>query len=170
MSGGDDRRLRDWLDRLDIQNLIHRYSDAVTRADYEQMATVFAPDALWESPLLGMRFESAQEFIDFQREGNPSLAVLIQTPHSPVVELVDEQQARATTTIHEMFRGTTPERSAYGEAGTEINVDQYGIYHDEVAKFNGEWKFTHRLFAPFLIATGCVQGDVASERPLLRPS
>ena len=47
-----------WEDRDAIQQLIYRYSDAVTRADYEQMATVFAADAVWESPILGMHFET----------------------------------------------------------------------------------------------------------------
>ena len=51
---------RAWEDRDTIQQLIYRYSDAVTRADYEQMATVFATDAVWESPILGMHFESAR--------------------------------------------------------------------------------------------------------------
>jgi SnoaL-like domain len=37
--------LRGWLDRLAIQDLIYRYSDAVTRADWRQCEAVFAPDA-----------------------------------------------------------------------------------------------------------------------------
>ena len=68
-----------WEDRDAIQQLIYRYSDAVTRADYEQMATVFAADAVWESPILGMHFETAREFIDFQSEASTALDVLIQT-------------------------------------------------------------------------------------------
>ena len=35
-----------WEDRNAIEQLIYRYSDAVTRADYVQMATVFADDAV----------------------------------------------------------------------------------------------------------------------------
>jgi hypothetical protein len=31
-----DHEIRKWLDRLAIQDLIHRYSDAVTRADWDQ--------------------------------------------------------------------------------------------------------------------------------------
>ena len=42
--------LREWLDRLAIQDLIYRYSDAVTRADWQQCEAVFALDAIWESP------------------------------------------------------------------------------------------------------------------------
>ncbi len=40
--------LREWLDRLAIQDLITRYSDAVTRADWQQCETLFAVDAVWE--------------------------------------------------------------------------------------------------------------------------
>ena len=161
--------LQAWLDRHAILDLIHRYSDAVTRADFEQMATVFVADAVWESPLLDLRFETARSFIDFQIEGSASLDVLVQTPHSAVIELLGADRANATTTIHEFFRGTASGVGAYGDAGSELNVDQYGIYYDEVAKVDAEWKFTHRLFAPFLIAPGRVAGDVVSNRPLHRP-
>jgi hypothetical protein len=79
----DDARA--WEDRDAIQQLIYRYSDAVTRADYEQMATAFATDAVWESPILGMHFESAREFIDFQIECSTALDVLIQPPPDPLL-------------------------------------------------------------------------------------
>ena len=110
MSVNDGAEVPAWLDRLAILDLIHRYSDAVTRADYEQMATVFTPDTLWESPVLGLRFETPRAFIDFQIEGNDALEVLIQTPHSPVVDLVDAERATATTTIHEMIRACRDQR------------------------------------------------------------
>ena len=48
MSVSRDRQQEEWLDRQAIQDLIHRYSDSVTRGDYEQTATLFAPDAGWE--------------------------------------------------------------------------------------------------------------------------
>jgi SnoaL-like domain len=89
MSVSQAAELQGCLDRQAILDLIYRYSDAVTRADFEQMATVFAPDAVWESPLLELRFENARSFIDFQTEGSARLDVLVQTPHSPVIALLD---------------------------------------------------------------------------------
>jgi hypothetical protein len=168
-SVSDGAEMRAWLDRLAIQDVINRYSDAVTRADYEQMATVFTADALWESPLLGLRFESARAFIDFQIEGSPRLDVLIQTPHCSVIDLVDAERATATTTIHEMIRGTAVDDSL-GEVRAAMNVDQYGIYFDDIVKADDVWKFSHRLFAPYLVAPGHVVGDVISHRPLVRPT
>jgi ketosteroid isomerase-like protein len=158
------------LERLRIQDLIHRYSDSITRGDYEQTATVFAPDAVWEDPQSDIRLESARAFLAYLAEGSTSLDLLIQTPHSPVVELLPGGRARATTTIHEIVRGVATADSAVGATGSEINVDRYGIYYDELAKFGQDWKFTRRTFVPFFTTTGVTFGEVSGTRPLLRPT
>jgi hypothetical protein len=54
-----------------------------------------------------------------------------------------------------------------GAIGDVINVDRYGIYHDELAKFGGEWKFTQRIFVPFFTATGGVVGSPRLRTPLV---
>ena len=158
-----DAELREWLDRLAIQDLIYRYSDAVTRADWQQCEAVFVPDALWESPPLGLRYDSRESFLNTLR-ATTTYDLLIQTPHSPVITFTGADQAQATTTIHEMNRGVTQTKSELGDSGTEINVDTYGIHYDDVARIDGQWKFTHRLFVPFYLANGCVTGDVLTRR------
>ena len=86
-----------------IQHLIYRYSDAVTPAT---MSTSLpsARDAIWESPLLGLAFATAQGFIDYLVEGSAALDVLVQTASNPVVELLSGERAQATTTILEFVR------------------------------------------------------------------
>src|SRR4051812_16313511 len=163
----DDARA--WEDRSAIEQLIYCYSDAVTRADYVQMATVFADDAVWESPILEMHFDTAREFIDFQADGSTGLDVLIQTASNPVIDLLTGDRATATTNIREIIRGAASVDGPYGPAGTETNVDQYGIYFDEIAKFDAMWKFTHRTFVPILIAQGTIAGDIVTPRPISRP-
>ena len=160
-----ETELCDWLDRLAIQDLIFRYSDAVTRADWVQCEAVFAPDAVWESPL-GLRFDGRAAFVEMLRT-TTSNDLLIQTPHSPVITLVDTDRATATTTIHELSRGVAPADSALGAAGAEINIDQYGVYYDELARIDGQWKFTRRVFVPVYIHTGGVVGDVFTSRSAL---
>ena len=164
---GDDARA--WEDHDAIQQLIYRYSDAVTRADYEQMATVFAADAVWDSPILGMHFETAREFIDFQAAGSTSLDVLIQTSSNPAIELLGPDRATATTNVREIIRGANSQDGPFGPAGNEINVDQYGIYFDDISKLDGAWKFTRRTVVPGLIAQGTIQGDIVTTRPIGRP-
>ena len=86
--------------------------------------------------------------------------LLIQTPHSPVITLAGAHQAEATTTIHEVIRAS----------GSELNLEQYGIYFDDLTRIDGEWKFTHRLFVPFYVSSGGVTGDVPTPRSaLLQP-
>jgi SnoaL-like domain len=161
--------LRDWLDRLAIQDLIYRYSDAVTRADWQQCEAVFSRDAIWESPILGLRYESRASFLEILRATSP-YGLLIQTAHSSVVTLTGAHRAKATTTIHEFARGVAAADTALGEAGQEQNFEQYGIYFDEVARIDGEWRFTHRLFVPMYVGQGCVTGDLLTPRSgLLRP-
>ena len=60
MSMSEDREQEEWRDRQAIQSLIHRYSSSITRGDYDQTATVFAPDAVWEE-VGGDRHENAQD-------------------------------------------------------------------------------------------------------------
>ncbi|RDH76857.1 nuclear transport factor 2 family protein [Mycolicibacterium moriokaense] len=158
-----ESEVRQWLDRLAIQDLIYRYSDAVTRADWTQCESVFAPDALWESPRLGLAFDSRDAFLDTLR-ATTAYDLLIQTPQSPVVTLTDADHATATTTIHEMNRGRVAMDSQLGEAGTPINVDTYAIYYDDLTRIDGRWKFTHRLFVPFYLSDGTVTGDVLTPR------
>jgi hypothetical protein len=159
--------VREWLDRLAIQDLISRYSDAVTRADWQQCEALFCPDAIWESPLLGLHYEDRASFIEMLTT-TTSYELLIQTPHATVITLTGTHQARATTTIHEFIRGVTVGDSS--ETAFEPNVEQYGIYYDSVARSDGEWKFTHRLFVPIYAGTGRVTGDVRTPRSaLLRP-
>ena len=50
-----------------------------------------------------------------------------------------------------------------------INIDQYGIYFDEVNKFDSAWKFVRRVFVPILIASGAVAGEMTTARPITRP-
>jgi hypothetical protein len=161
-----ETELREWLDRLAIQGLIYRYSDAVTRADWPQCEATFASDATWESPPLGLRYESRDSFLETLR-ATTTFDLLIQTPHSPVITLTDADKAQATTTIHEINRGVTETQSELGDSGDEINIDTYGIYYDDIARIDGEWKFTHRRFVPFYLESGCVTGDVLTQRPAL---
>ena len=114
----------EWIERLAIADLIYRYSDSVTRADWDQTEAVFAPDAVWESPALGMRFEGARTFRDFLAEttGND---LLIQTAHPPVIRShlwpSDEDLTRAA--MQSFLRPKNPEspslRSPFGVSGLQ---------------------------------------------------
>jgi hypothetical protein len=162
--------LRSWLDRLAIQDLIYRYSDAVTRADWAQCEALFAPKAIWECSALGIRYESATAFLEMLK-GTSTSEIMIQTPHAPVIKLIGSEKAEATTTIHEWNRMVSPlDNTDAGDAvfqagkGEEINQAAYGVYFDDIARIDGEWKFTHRRYAVIYICNGPVTGDVVTPR------
>ena len=117
-----------------------------------------------------MRFQGARKFRDYLAD-TTGYDLLIQTAHPAVINLIGTGQAEATTTIHELVRGEVPADSTLGEAGTSVNFEQYGIYYDDVAKLDGEWKFTHRLFVPIYVRPDAVTGQVLTPRfALLRPT
>jgi hypothetical protein len=165
-----EAELRACVDRLSIQDLIFRYSDAMSRADWDQCETVFAPDAIWELKGMGVRKEGSRAIRDYLKDQTSAYELLIQNPHSSVIRFTGSDHAKATTTVHEFMRGTMVSDTGYGQSGTPINIEQDGIYFDDVARLDGNWKFTHRLFAPVYVHAGCVTGDVLTRREdLLQP-
>jgi hypothetical protein len=165
-SGHEADELQQWRDHIAIQDLIYRYSDAVNRADVVQFEGVFAPDALLESPSLGLRYEGRAAIRAFL-EPMSAYDVVIQTPHCPVVDLTGAHAAQAITTIHEFIGGKATLDSTLGPSGTEYNFEQYGICYDDLARIDRQWRFTHRLFVPIYVGTGRVTGDVLTARSTL---
>jgi hypothetical protein len=163
-----ESELQAWLDRLAVQDLIHRYADSVTRADWDQTEGVFAPDAIVEiSSPFDIRLEGSKRIREFLSDATRGSELLIQSAYSPVVHLLDANHARATATIHELSRGVTAVTTNFAEAGTAVNYEQYGLYYDEAAKIDGEWKFTHRLFQPLYQGPDVLTGTVIAARSRL---
>jgi hypothetical protein len=157
-----EAEVREWIDRVAIQDLIYRYSDGVTRGDWPQCEATFAPDAIWECPTLGLRYEPVRAFFETLRA--TTFEILVQTAMCPAVTFTDADRAMATTTIHEMNRSVTEIGSELASTGEQMNLDMHGIYYDDIARIGGEWKFTHRLFTPIYISPGAVTGDVMTPR------
>jgi len=156
-----------WIDKLAIQELIYSHCDAITRGDLPALESLYAPDAIWEIPLLGLRTESARAFFDFLAEATAQAELLLQTAQNPVVRLLDETTARATTTIFELSRGRAVVDGPAGAQGEEVSMAQYGVYYDDVSKSAGQWLFTHRRFVQCYIEHGAAPGDVPTPRSSL---
>jgi len=162
--------MRAWLDRAAIQDVILRYTDSVTRGDWEQTAALFAADAIWECPALELRFEGPQAYLEFLRSTFTEQAVLLQTAHGSVIDLTGTDAAKARTTVHEIVRSATADSTVPGAAGGAINVAQYGVYFDELERVSDGWKFTHRHFVPLYIESDAATGHSMIRRPLLPPA
>src|SRR5262245_19505046 len=119
----DDTALQAMLDREAIRDLVYRHTDAANRADFDTILATYVPDGVWDSPALGLRFDGARAFVDFLAESGAGFEVMVQTASNPVVDLLDADTARASTTIHEMMR-------VPGEHG--FSLDQFGMYFDDL--------------------------------------
>jgi hypothetical protein len=156
--GDDDGPTSAWIDRLAIEDVVRRYCDATTRGDWSTMERLFAPDAVWEHPGRGWRFESAKEFVDFVRAMIRPDAVMIQTTHGSIVDLTGPDTAISRTTLHELVH-----------VPGAFNAEGWGIYFDELRRVDGAWRFTHRVFHWLLTMPDHVMGTAMSARPVPLP-
>jgi hypothetical protein len=161
-----------WVDRLAITELINRYSDATTRADWDQLEALFAPDAILEvSSPFDFRAEGAAGIRAIMSAGSDRLDFLIHRVDSIVIDLQTSVRAQATSIIHEIGRGPSPNPDG---TGPDVFLDwfQYGVYYDDIVKLDGAWKFSRRYCQPLLyVGDDAVPGDsIAVRTELVRTS
>jgi uncharacterized protein (TIGR02246 family) len=119
-----------------IQQLLNRYSEAVTRRDWSGLAALYAEDAVWEGTgKLDMRFEGRQAIAQGFAGIIEPMSMFVQM-NAPAVIEVHGDRASARSTIHEL--GDVPAE------GTRFEL--YGRYQDELVRHKGEWLFHHRRF------------------------
>jgi hypothetical protein len=127
-------------DKIEIQELISRYSDALTRRDWESVASVFAPDASWRAlgeP--GFAFEGTNI--------GPGIRSLIEPTNyfvqmnTPALIEVQGSQAKARSTIMEIGEYDPGKLQPF-----KARLESFGYYDDVVKKVNGRWLFASRQF------------------------
>jgi ketosteroid isomerase-like protein len=128
--------MRDELsDRLAVQDLINRYSDAVSRGDFDFVATLFTDNAVWKcGPPFNLHFEG-EAIASSLMAAVAAFDMLVQTSAGSVIDL-DGDRAKARTMLFEMGRA-----SADGPG-----FIQYGIYDDVIERAGDRWQFVSRYF------------------------
>jgi len=122
-------------DRLAVQDLINRYSDAISRKDFDLVATLFADNAVWKcSAPFNLHFEG-QAISSSLMAAVAAFDMLVQTSAGSVIDL-DGDRATARTTLFEMGRA-----SADGPG-----FIQFGIYDDVIELAGDRWQFLSRHF------------------------
>ena len=69
---------------------------------------------------MGLRYESAVAFLEMLK-GTSTAEVMIQTPHAPVIKLIDPEKAQATTTLTRSADNWT-NRGSTGEKETQYGT------------------------------------------------
>jgi ketosteroid isomerase-like protein len=123
-------------DRLAIRELIEHYADAVMQRDADSWSQVWAEEAEWSLP----EFEGLEYFCGRasivagwkNAMGDYPGMVYIATPGA--IEVVGDR-ATARTYTSEIFPGPD-----------DRLLRVRGQYDDELAKIDGSWKFTKRVY------------------------
>ncbi len=131
-------------DRVEIRELIEIYADAVMRSDEAAWSGVWAEDSFWSLP----EFEGLEAFtgrdaivkgwlasLEAFGKGDPNKPSMIYIATPGAIE-VDGDKAKARVYTSEIF--TVP--------GTDTEVKVRGQYDDELAKIDGKWLFTKRIY------------------------
>src|SRR5579864_492799 len=116
----EDSAVRNVSERAAIQDVITRYSDAITRRDWVVLAELFAPDAVWE--VIGgpaFRYTGADVALGIQRIVE-STSTLTQINGPALIEM-EGDRATARSTIYE-FGETIDKASRFEEPGTYDDV------------------------------------------------
>jgi len=153
-----DPRLAEW----ELERLISRYADAVSRHDRAELADLFEPDAvlrldLVDRPSREVRGrESIVEFVssavrrfEFVEPFPLNVIGSITSTGSTTGEVVDGAVARIRTHMCEVRRHgpDDPDAGCWSTA--------FGLYQDDVVRRDGRWRFAERSYRS-LARTGTV--------------
>ena len=125
-------------DEQTIRSLVHRYADAASRRDPVGVAGTFTVGGTWSAPELG-RFEGREAMLAFFTSMLDGWNVFLQAMMSGVVVIDESNPGRA---VGRWFVQETGQRAE----GTHLIIS--GVYHDEYARYDGEWLILHRRYAP----------------------
>lgn len=120
----------------EIQNQMNRYTCAVNRRDWDELAAVFAETGVWECigpPAL--KFEGQRSIVNGLKESIGATAFLVQM-NSPAWIKVNGKRAAAHSTMREIAE--FPQQN--------LRCEIFGMYEDDISDNNGAWVFNSRRF------------------------
>ena len=123
------------IDEIAIQQLIKKYTEGASRADYEQVASVYAPDGVWELPAFQVKFEGREAIKKGMADFLATMDYLIQI-NAPAWIQIDGDRATARSTIREGAKFT----------GKDESVEVLGVYNDDLIRTPEGWLCERRIF------------------------
>ena len=121
------------MSRDDIEDLVHRYSDAVVHRDAHRWASTWAPDGVWDLGG-GRRVEGREAIVERWHESMARYPVVVQTVLNGTVDLdTSAGTGSGRWYVQEMARRID------GEA-----VVMTAHYDDTYGRVDGGWRFASR--------------------------
>lgn len=116
--------------RIELDELITRYSIAVDDRDLDTLAMLFTADAWFDS--VGGRTTGREALVEYYAGRLEQYGPTYHIPHGQVVDFQDADHARGTVLAH-------------AELAIEGNAFAVAMrYHDEYVREEGSWRFRSR--------------------------
>lgn len=138
---------REVADRLEIEQLLVRYVDAIDTSDWELLDTVFTPDAHLDYSSSGGA-DAKGDYPTMRAWLQKNLAIFSMTQHLIGKSTVDHQGDRAVcrTNFHNPMGVPVNDSGIYDTAGTGLHVFVVGgVYHDVCQRTPAGWRITEKV-------------------------
>jgi ketosteroid isomerase-like protein len=122
-------------DEFSIQQTISRYAEGASRADWSQVLSTYLPDAVWEIPSFGAKFEGHKAIQDALHQFCDPMDYIVQINGPGLIQIKGD-----TATTRSVIR----ECGKY--AGRNEGLEVLGFYADKLLRTPDGWKFTPRVF------------------------
>lgn len=120
------------MDQFAIQQLLSRYAIAVDKRDVAEYATCFADDVVISGPGFEMRNDVAKPTIDMLASMYESTMHCV---HNSLYTISGDSATGIAHCVASHIKN---------EGGKRSKFDMYIRYHDELAKLDGQWRFSKR--------------------------
>lgn len=126
--------LQNVLDRFEIETLRGEFTDAGAMRDYDRLAALFVPDAVWRIPQANIELVSREEIRVGIARMQAQWEFFIQNTH-PGTIIVDGDTAIGRAYVAELGR--------FKDGSSHQN---YAIYHDRYLRTAEGWRFVERSY------------------------
>lgn len=116
-----------------IQQLLNRYTEAASRADWATVRACFTEDAIWETP--AGKIAGRDAAIARMGELAGGFDYIVQL-NAPGVISVSGDSATARSVIRECGK----------LKGQDVAMEFLAHYNDSIVRTADGWRFTHRIF------------------------
>jgi len=169
MSKAKDFTAERVIDRLQIQDVLYRWSRAIDRLDYDAIRTVFHPDAIdnhgaYNGGVDGLIawIQERHKTIPFSMHSISNILIEFSAPDTAIVESYSFVVQRYPAGAGDSLGALTGAIEV--KAGAAVDVMAYGRYVDRFERRNGEWRILRRT----VVIDSMMLHEVSAKDPKLQ--
>ena len=152
-----------YQDEFEIQNLVNRYSDAVTQRDWKTYQDCWTEDAVWDlGEPVNQKKTGISDIMTEVKRAVGGMSLFVQMPHYITVLSVDGDTATGRATLNEIGKIKPENKGLLGDAD---GMNIVAVYDDSFRKdAKGRWKFSMRKYQILLFDGHAPHGKVITDK------